>query len=88
MSQYRRALMNLLPWRSLLVFTIFVFFMVGQTECTRTSSDHVFRVVDPNSNHQFSGNFFGFLPKRKTPLPTSGPSRKHNDVGPENWRIP
>ncbi|KAL7585066.1 hypothetical protein Lser_V15G42714 [Lactuca serriola] len=82
-------MMNLLPCRSILIFTIFFFFfIVGHTECSRTrsSGDHVFRVADPNS--QFSGNNFGFLPKRKIPLPSSGPSRKHNDIGPQNWRLP
>ncbi|KAF5785639.1 putative protein IDA [Helianthus annuus] len=80
--------MNLVPWRSSLVLiTIFFFFIVAQTESSRTtSSDHVFRVTGPNS--RYSGHFFGFLPKRKTPLPVSGPSRKHNDIGPQSWRLP
>lgn len=47
----------------------------------------MFRVNGPNKS-RFSGNFFGYLPKRKTPLPTSGPSRKHNDIGLQNWRLP
>ncbi|MFS8013893.1 putative protein IDA [Helianthus anomalus] len=75
--------MNLLGWRrSLILFSVLFFFLIvahHDIECSRTSGDHVFRVNHPNSN--FSGNFFGFLPKRNTPLPPSGPSRKHNAVG-------
>ncbi|PRQ49277.1 hypothetical protein RchiOBHm_Chr2g0120121 [Rosa chinensis] len=38
-------------------------------------------------NHQYSGHFLGFLPRR-IPIPASGPSRKHNGIGLKAWRSP
>ncbi|KAH1079918.1 hypothetical protein J1N35_019679 [Gossypium stocksii] len=36
---------------------------------------------------QYKGHFLGFLPRR-FPIPASGPSRKHNDLGLQSWRSP
>ncbi|KAL4352691.1 hypothetical protein GQ457_06G034740 [Hibiscus cannabinus] len=49
----------------------------------RLSTD-VFK-VEPKS--QFKGHFLGFLPRR-SPIPASGPSRKHNELGLQSWRSP
>lgn len=62
---------------------IFVLIAVnyGQSDDERSSKENVFR-VGPNYS---GGQFLGLLPKRKTPVPSSGPSRKHNDIGPEAY---
>ncbi|KAJ4715264.1 Protein IDA-LIKE 2 like [Melia azedarach] len=61
----------------------FIFLFSHHTHGSRTSNVFTFK---PNS-HQSRGHFLGFLP-RHFPIPSSGPSRKHNDIGLQNWRSP
>ncbi|KAE7998278.1 hypothetical protein FH972_002837 [Carpinus fangiana] len=67
--------------RLLWLFLLFIF-ILGHCHGSRTTSVFKFK---PNS--QFSGHFLGFLPRR-IPIPASGPSRKHNDIGLKSWRSP
>ncbi|KAG7034431.1 Protein IDA-LIKE 2, partial [Cucurbita argyrosperma subsp. argyrosperma] len=46
----------------------------------------LFFKLKPKKPHSY-GHFFGFLPRR-IPIPASGPSRKHNDIGLRSWRAP
>ncbi|KAK8587663.1 hypothetical protein V6N12_022146 [Hibiscus sabdariffa] len=78
MVQCTRQLV-LLVW-FLLVFTSAV---CHCSSGSRLSTD-VFK-VEPKS--QFKGHFLGFLPRR-SPIPASGPSRKHNELGLQSWRSP
>ncbi|CAI0555004.1 unnamed protein product [Linum tenue] len=64
----------------LLFFTIFIL-LVGNSHGSRTN---VFRV---NPKTEGGGHFTNFLP-RHLPIPTSGPSRRHNDIGLQAWRSP
>ncbi|KAB1210294.1 Protein IDA-LIKE 2 [Morella rubra] len=59
-----------------------LFFILGHCHGARTTN--VFK-LEPKS--QYSGHFLGFLPRR-IPIPVSGPSRKHNDIGLKSWRSP
>ncbi|XVE83311.1 hypothetical protein DITRI_Ditri16bG0078700 [Diplodiscus trichospermus] len=52
--------------------------------CHGSRATSVFR-IKPKS--QYTGHFMGFLP-RHLPIPASGPSRKHNDLGLQSWRSP
>ncbi|XP_021899937.1 protein IDA-LIKE 2 [Carica papaya] len=77
MAICRRPL--LLP---LLLFILLIFiFLLGHCHGSRTLNTSVFK-VKPAHN---TGHFLGFLP-RHFPIPTSGPSRKHNDIGLQSWR--
>lgn len=76
MGQCRRPLI-------LLVWLLAILFLFGHCEGSRTTQQ-VFK-IKPKS--QFSGHFLGFLPRR-IPIPASGPSRKHNDIGLQSWRSP
>ncbi|KAL5555670.1 hypothetical protein UlMin_037906 [Ulmus minor] len=60
----------------ILLLSLFIvfFFIFGHCHGSRTTQVFKFK---PSS--QLSGHFLGFLPKR--PIPYSGPSRKHNDIG-------
>ncbi|KAM6590601.1 hypothetical protein CsatA_013206 [Cannabis sativa] len=68
----------LLLW--LFIFTV-VLFIFGQ--CDGSRNPQVFKFKPKSS--QLSGHFMNFLPKR-FPIPKSGPSRKHNDIGLQSWR--
>ncbi|XAR73208.1 hypothetical protein NMG60_11007106 [Bertholletia excelsa] len=68
------------PWKRPLVqlvwiATVFIF-ILGQ--CQGSRSTNLFKVKPNPPSH--SGNFMGFFPRR-IPIPASGPSRKHNDIG-------
>ncbi|XVF58728.1 hypothetical protein PTKIN_Ptkin07bG0090200 [Pterospermum kingtungense] len=76
MVQFGRQLVLLL-W----LFLIFTF-LVYHCHCSRTTN--VFKI---NPKSQYTGHFLGFLP-RHLPIPASGPSRKHNNLGLQNWRSP
>ncbi|XVF61875.1 hypothetical protein PTKIN_Ptkin08bG0169400 [Pterospermum kingtungense] len=76
--QCRRQLVLLL-W-----LFLFFSFIVSHSHGSRTSTN-VFK-IKPKS-HQYTGHFMGFLP-RHLPIPASGPSRKHNDLGLQSWRSP
>ncbi|GMN32932.1 hypothetical protein TIFTF001_003878 [Ficus carica] len=67
--------------------------MVGQYSCDASSrmlinGDHqVFNTKPKSSDHDHqvvSGHFLDFLPKG-IPIPSSGPSRKHNDIGLQSY---
>ncbi|KAG5529145.1 hypothetical protein RHGRI_029726 [Rhododendron griersonianum] len=67
-----------------LLWVVMVFiFAFGQ--CHGSRSTNVMFNVNPRS--QNSGQFLGFLP-RSIPIPVSGPSRKHNDIGLKSWKSP
>nr|DAD39999.1 TPA_asm: hypothetical protein HUJ06_014322 [Nelumbo nucifera] len=72
----RRRIMVLSLW-FLLVFILFA----GQ--CQGSSNTQVFQ--KPRS--QIQGYFFGFLPKAM-PIPPSGPSKQHNNIGLQNRQSP
>ncbi|KMT09205.1 hypothetical protein BVRB_6g133070 [Beta vulgaris subsp. vulgaris] len=55
-------------------------------KCEGLRHTHVFR-FNPRPRYSNSGHFLGFFPKRY-PVPSSAPSRKHNDLGLQNWRSP
>ncbi|PSS26662.1 Protein IDA-LIKE 2 like [Actinidia chinensis var. chinensis] len=64
-----------------LLWVVLVFiFIFGHCKGSRSSNQ--FKVMRPKS--QNSGHFLGFLPRR-IPIPASGPSRKHNDIGLQGW---
>ncbi|XWS29400.1 hypothetical protein CRYUN_Cryun24cG0026400 [Craigia yunnanensis] len=76
MVQCRRQLVLLL-W----LFLMFTFIVC---HCHGSRSTNVFK-IKPKS--QYTGHFLGFLP-RHFPIPASGPSRKHNNLGLQSWRSP
>lgn len=67
------------PLASLLWLFLLFILLVGQAHGSRNSQ--VFK-VRPIKSQNSSGhdNFSGFLPKGM-PIPPSGPSKKHNDIG-------
>ncbi|KAB2055812.1 hypothetical protein ERO13_A11G055800v2 [Gossypium hirsutum] len=77
MVQCRRQLVLLL-WL-LLIFT----FLACHCHGSRLTTN-VFKI---KPKPQYKGHFLGFLPRR-FPIPASGPSRKHNDLGLQSWRSP
>ncbi|XVE60156.1 hypothetical protein DITRI_Ditri05aG0105100 [Diplodiscus trichospermus] len=66
----------LVPWLLLLLF-IFLFGQAYYGSSSRYS--HIFK-VNPKSHQNSPRSFFGALPKTM-PIPPSGPSKKHNDIG-------
>nr|DAD22598.1 TPA_asm: hypothetical protein HUJ06_024061 [Nelumbo nucifera] len=62
------------------LFVAFIFFV---RQCQGSRNTQVFQ--KPKS--QIQGYFFGFLPKA-TPIPPSGPSKKHNDIGLQSRKLP
>ncbi|GMP25436.1 hypothetical protein CsSME_00002308 [Camellia sinensis var. sinensis] len=68
------------------VMVLLLMFIVGDCQGSRSTSttNVVFKVkpktVTSQSQNSVGGHFLGFLPKR-IPIPASGPSRKHNDIG-------
>ncbi|KAI4365520.1 hypothetical protein MLD38_021499 [Melastoma candidum] len=80
-----------LPWRlikilllQLSMVVIIVFFLVGHCE----GSSRSMMTTTAKANTRFKprqpeeiGHFLGYLPRAEIPIPYSGPSRKHNDIG-------
>ncbi|KAL6276815.1 hypothetical protein ACE6H2_020416 [Prunus campanulata] len=64
------------------LFLTFIFTNLGNCHASRTAQ--VFKL---RPKYQHSGHYLGFLPRR-IPIPASGPSRKHNDIGLRSWRSP
>ncbi|KAF7812953.1 Protein IDA-LIKE 2 [Senna tora] len=63
----------------LIMLLFLVLCLVGQSYgSSRHNTHQVLKVKPKSDNHHH--NFFGFLPKG-TPIPPSGPSRKHNSIG-------
>ncbi|KAJ7945272.1 Protein IDA-LIKE 2 [Quillaja saponaria] len=67
-----------------LLLWLLLFICITVDHCHGSRTTNVFEV---NPKPQYIGHFFGFLPRRM-PIPYSGPSRKHNDIGLKNWRSP
>ncbi|GMI68609.1 hypothetical protein HRI_000530200 [Hibiscus trionum] len=82
MVDCRRQLVPLLLLWLLLMLTFIVSHCHGSR--TTAAADNVFK-IKPKS--PYVGHFVGFLP-RHLPIPSSGPSRKHNDLGLQSWRSP
>ncbi|KAK7279855.1 hypothetical protein RJT34_24914 [Clitoria ternatea] len=61
----------------LVLLLLFLMYFVGHIYGSRHT--HVFK-VQPKPQANLPSNFFGFLPKAM-PIPPSGPSRKHNNIG-------
>ncbi|KAL3728918.1 hypothetical protein ACJRO7_033496 [Eucalyptus globulus] len=74
MGVFIRAL-KLLLWLSLYLFILFVAHCHGSR-----STQHAFKIKPKQPHDNGIGHFLGFLP-RHFPIPASGPSRKHNDIG-------
>ncbi|KAJ4838239.1 hypothetical protein Tsubulata_011306 [Turnera subulata] len=77
--------MVLPPRRSLiLVLCLFlmIILLVGQCHGSRATN-----VVNFKPKPQLRGHFLNFLP-RHLPIPASGPSRKHNEIGLQGWKSP
>ncbi|KAJ0249148.1 Protein IDA-LIKE 4 [Hirschfeldia incana] len=70
--------------QALLPLMILWFFFILHCDASRASSPSSVFYRNPNNDHSKStmrrGHFLGFLP-RHFPVPASGPSRKHNDIG-------
>ncbi|KAG2716336.1 hypothetical protein I3843_03G123400 [Carya illinoinensis] len=64
-------------------FFLFLLIILILGHCHGSRTTNVFK--KPKSQH--SGHFLGFLPRR-IPIPASGPSRKHNDIGLQSWGSP
>lgn len=77
MVQFGRQLVLLL-W----LFLMFTFIV---QLCHGSRTTNVFK-IKPKSQYS-TGHFLGFLP-RHLPIPASGPSRKHNNLGLQSWRSP
>ncbi|KAM3200700.1 Protein IDA-LIKE 4 [Capsicum chinense] len=76
----RKVPLILLFWMAIILISIF-----GHCHGSRSSSQ-VFNPI--NSQSYKHGHFWNLLPKR-IPIPASGPSRKHNDIGLKStWRLP
>ncbi|KAI4374204.1 hypothetical protein MLD38_012221 [Melastoma candidum] len=80
---YPRKLVMILLLLSMAVIIINIFFLVGHCEgssrsmtATTTTKTNRFKPRQPEE----IGHFLGYLP-RGIPIPYSGPSRKHNDIG-------
>ncbi|OIT22766.1 PREDICTED: protein IDA-LIKE 2-like [Nicotiana attenuata] len=77
----RKVPLNIVFWMAIILITIF-----GHCHGSRSSSQ-VFNPSSQRNSHQY-GHFWNLLPKR-IPIPASGPSRKHNDIGLKStWRLP
>ena len=87
-SSNRRRRSNKSKFRAhLITFMFFILnisMLLGKCEGIRSTNEFIFNSRPRYSN---SGQFLGFFPKR-FPVHSSGPSRKHNDLGLQNWRSP
>ncbi|KAI4294767.1 hypothetical protein MLD38_040904 [Melastoma candidum] len=75
--------MALCLWFSTLMtvaFFFFFFFFVRHCDGSTSSTTNVLWPPQPDDNPQGIGHFLEYLP-RGIPIPYSGPSRKHNDIG-------
>ncbi|XWS15245.1 hypothetical protein CRYUN_Cryun35bG0078200 [Craigia yunnanensis] len=70
-----RKLLVLVLWLLLLLFI----FLLAQAHGSSSRYSHMFK-VNPKSHQKAPRNFCGALPKAM-PIPPSGPSKKHNDIG-------
>lgn len=87
MSQYyykRRKLTFLLLLVRLLLLIIL---STSVDECQGSRINRQVFKLNPNTNYSGSDHFLWFKPRR-IPIPVSGPSRKHNDIGLQSWNAP
>ncbi|KDP43021.1 hypothetical protein JCGZ_25207 [Jatropha curcas] len=64
---------------ALVLWLLLLISFVADSHCSRqTASTQIFKFKA--KNHNSPRTFFGFLPKAM-PIPPSGPSKKHNDIG-------
>ncbi|KAL4379069.1 hypothetical protein GQ457_02G017520 [Hibiscus cannabinus] len=66
------------------VLLLLSFIVCLHCDASRTTATNVYK-TKPKPEH--AGHFSGFLP-RHFPIPASGPSRKHNDLGLQTWKSP
>ncbi|CAN1199294.1 Protein IDA-LIKE 4 [Linum perenne] len=69
-----------------MVFLIMVLLLLVRGSHGGRTSTNGFRVRDEGGRGG-RGHFSNFLP-RHLPIPTSGPSRRHNEIGLQAWRSP
>uniref|UniRef100_A0A0A0LK15 Uncharacterized protein n=1 Tax=Cucumis sativus TaxID=3659 RepID=A0A0A0LK15_CUCSA len=75
---------------SLLLLLLFLFFIIYYCNASTASSpsslsSSYFSKNYNNNNPTTKPHFYGFFPKRTIPIPSSTPSRKHNDIGFQTW---
>ncbi|XWS24994.1 hypothetical protein CRYUN_Cryun27aG0032400 [Craigia yunnanensis] len=75
-----RKRLVLVLWLLLLLFM----FLFGRAHDSSSRYSHMFK-VNPKSHQNSPRSFFGALPKAM-PIPPSGPSKKHNDIGLQSSR--
>lgn len=69
------------PLLVLCTLVLLIMFLVGPTNGSSRSKHTQFLKVKPKTTHNsHHGSFYGFLPKAM-PIPPSGPSKRHNDIG-------
>ncbi|CAN0865392.1 Protein IDA-LIKE 4 [Linum grandiflorum] len=72
----------------LFLVIFFLTLLVGGSHGSRPiSNTNVFRVKPKEDEGGRRGHFSNFLP-RHLPIPTSGPSRRHNEIGLQTWSSP
>ncbi|XVE55185.1 hypothetical protein DITRI_Ditri03aG0139200 [Diplodiscus trichospermus] len=76
-----RKLLVLVLWLLLLLFI----YLLGQAHGSSPRYSHMLKVKKPKSHQSSPRSFLGALPKT-IPIPPSGPSKKHNDIGLQNSR--
>ncbi|CAN0877496.1 hypothetical protein LINGRAHAP2_LOCUS11918 [Linum grandiflorum] len=65
--------------------------LLGRSNSSRPSSETttVFKVKPTSEDYYYyRGHFTDFLPRHLHLIPTSGPSRRHNDIGLQAWGPP
>ncbi|KAG2242272.1 hypothetical protein Bca4012_085021 [Brassica carinata] len=77
------------PQALLLLFLCF--FFIHHCDASRALLPSSVFYINPNNNHNKTttgrDHFLGFFP-RHFPVPASGPSRKHNDIGQQDLLSP
>ncbi|KAL8045182.1 hypothetical protein ABFS82_08G096100 [Erythranthe guttata] len=81
-SSRRRRLVVL----TALALVIVAQMVVGQCNGSRTTINAFKTTPHSSSSSSPRGHFSNLLPKRWVPF--SAPSRKHNDLGLQTWRLP
>lgn len=77
--------MNISCNKRLLLLTAVAVLLFHGGDASRTINTYKIR-SEPPPNSDSGGHFLNFMPKRW--IPASAPSRKHNDLGLQNWRFP
>ncbi|KAJ6930792.1 hypothetical protein NC652_014342 [Populus alba x Populus x berolinensis] len=67
--------------RSHLVLALWLLLITSSASHTcGARQSQIFKMMKPNSQNSSPSTFMGFLPKG-IPIPPSGPSKRHNDIG-------